>query len=229
MNVDHSSYRPTAVERSKTWATFNDKGGNVAAAALLTDPVGGDFHQLAGSPTIDAGSLEAGDGTTDIDGAARTQGAAIDIGADEFDFVPAAAVATAPPTKPSSAPADPAPALTSLKLAPSSFKVAGTGTAKKKKRGGTVITYRDSEAASTRFTVQRRTVVRRRNGKRKTVWTTLRGGFSHADKAGANRVAFSGKLSGRALKAGTYRLVAVSRDAKGQKSTVRRAGFTIKG
>ena len=48
-------------------------------------PRHGDFHQLAGSPTIDAGSSAATLlGSFDLDGEARIQGCAPDIGADEF-------------------------------------------------------------------------------------------------------------------------------------------------
>jgi hypothetical protein len=50
----------------------------------LANPAGFDFHQLAGSPTIDAGSADAFTGALDIDGEPRSMGAAVDIGADEF-------------------------------------------------------------------------------------------------------------------------------------------------
>lgn len=60
---------------------------------LLAFPDGGDFHQLAGSPTIDAGAGDALLGAQDIDQTPRTAGAAPDIGADEY-------VAPAPPAVP---------------------------------------------------------------------------------------------------------------------------------
>jgi hypothetical protein len=43
-----------------------------------------DFHQLPTSPTIDAGTIDALTGSTDLDGNPRPQGAAMDIGAYEM-------------------------------------------------------------------------------------------------------------------------------------------------
>jgi hypothetical protein len=56
---------------------------NQTAAPLFVDAAGGDFHQLLGSPTIDAGMDDPANGTTDPDGNRRTLGAATDIGAYE--------------------------------------------------------------------------------------------------------------------------------------------------
>ena len=44
---------------------------------------GDDFHQLGSSPTIDAGTVDGLLGAADLDGEARVQGTAPDIGADE--------------------------------------------------------------------------------------------------------------------------------------------------
>jgi hypothetical protein len=59
-------------------------GGNQVAPPLLADAGTGDFHQLSGSPTINAGTPDVLLGALDLDGEARTQGPAVDIGADEF-------------------------------------------------------------------------------------------------------------------------------------------------
>jgi Ca2+-binding RTX toxin-like protein len=73
-------------------------GGNQTAAPLLaTDG----FHQLAGSPTVDAGAAAPSLGSGDIDAEQRLAGTAVDIGADEFQ--PAA-----PPAGPTP-PANPPP------------------------------------------------------------------------------------------------------------------------
>ena len=77
--------------------------GNQTAEPLLAAPVNGDFRQLTGSPTIDAGSLDAPLGTADPDADVRIQGAGPDIGADEF------AVPGAPPPGGGPAPGDPQP------------------------------------------------------------------------------------------------------------------------
>jgi len=66
-------------------------GTNQTAPPVFTDT---EFHQAAGSPTIDAGTTDAFTGTTtDLDGDPRISDTAIDIGADEF--VPSV---TPPPT-----------------------------------------------------------------------------------------------------------------------------------
>lgn len=70
--------------------TGND-ANSLTADPLLVDGDGGDLHLQEGSPAVDAGNpayvpeLEE----TDLDGAARRVGAAVDLGADEF---PAAAL-----------------------------------------------------------------------------------------------------------------------------------------
>jgi hypothetical protein len=56
-------------------------GTNITAAPLLAAD---GIHELAGSPTIDAGAIDDSSGAADIDGQGRTIGSAPDIGADEF-------------------------------------------------------------------------------------------------------------------------------------------------
>ena len=61
-------------------------GGNISADPRLVDYATGRFHIQSNSPCIGAGNAAyAGTGRTDIDGQARVQGGAIDIGADESD------------------------------------------------------------------------------------------------------------------------------------------------
>lgn len=72
-------------------------GSNITAAPLFVNGPAGDYRQLAGSPTINAGTTDSRTGTTDFEGDARPQGSAIDIGADEFREVAAPPVDTTPP------------------------------------------------------------------------------------------------------------------------------------
>ena len=122
-------------------------------------------------------------------------------------------------------PAAPPPLLRRLKISPRAFVAARRGPtliAAKRKRGpGTIVSYSDSQAARTKFTVERRLAGRRqgrtcrtpsrhnRRGRRCTRYAVV-GHFAHADAAGANRFRFTGRLRRRALKPGRYRLMAVA-------------------
>jgi hypothetical protein len=76
VRVSHSSFRAAASR------AISDGGGNVGPAVFV-DAAGGDFHQAAGSPTIDAGIVDARTGGVALDGSPRIDGAAPDIGAYE--------------------------------------------------------------------------------------------------------------------------------------------------
>ncbi len=101
--------------------------------------------------------------------------------------------------------------------------------------------YRLSEAARTTFTVQRVEKGRRRgstcqkpgpsnrSGAPCTRYVAIRGSFSHAGtSAKLNAVRFSGRIGGRRLAPGRYRLRAVAKDAAGNASTARTATFRIR-
>jgi hypothetical protein len=102
IEISHSNYRAAKTFESAP-AEIKEKGGNqTSAEPSLTS----DFHELAGSVTIDAGIADALIGTQDPDGNARVLGPAPDIGAYEFvpPPVPPATTTNAPPTPPSSTP-----------------------------------------------------------------------------------------------------------------------------
>jgi hypothetical protein len=82
------------------------------------------------------------------------------------------------------------------------------------------VSFTLSEAASVRLRVERRRA-------RSARYVTLRGGFTVAGRQGANRLRFTGRLAGRALSAGRYRLRAVARDGAGNASRARRTPFRI--
>ena len=104
---------------------------------------------------------------------------------------------------------------------------------------GTRVTFRLSEAASVRFTVERARPGRRVRGRcvkptrrnrtrRKcTRYVRQRGSFSVAAGAGQTRFRFTGRLRGRKLRPARYRLVAVATDDTGKRSAPKRARFTI--
>ncbi len=126
--------------------------------------------------------------------------------------------------------------LTGLTLSPSAFLAAPFGAtvsavAASKKKYGTKISYRDSQVATTTFTMLRESSGRKhgkscqkpspknKHGKRCTLLTKV-GSFTHGDAAGANSFHFSGRIKGKKLPAGTYVLQAVAHDAAGNGATV---------
>ncbi|MGD1058168.1 MAG: hypothetical protein ABR992_12240 [Solirubrobacteraceae bacterium] len=183
--------------------------------------------------------------TTDLEGNPRYESVACkllqDKGALELPGLGTACPSTpvvtqTPTTKPTPAAKPLAGILTSLTLSPSAFFPAPSGatvsavTASKKKYG-TKISYRDSQVATTTFTVLRESTGRKhgkscqkpspknKHGKRCTLLTKV-GTFTHTDKAGANSLHFSGRIKGKKLPAGTYELQAVAHDAAGNGPTV---------
>jgi hypothetical protein len=94
VTISHSNYVTTSATGG---ATITDDGTSQTATPLFAAPLSGDYHELSGSPTIDAGISDAANGDLDADGAARTQGASVDIGAFEFPFSAPAAPVSQPP------------------------------------------------------------------------------------------------------------------------------------
>ena len=136
------------------------------------------------------------------------------------------------------------PRIARLRVRPARFRVAGRRGAVQRAgasaRTGARVTFALSEAARVRLTVQRArpghrlgrkclkpTPPRRATRKRCLRWVGTRGRIVHQGKAGTNRLRFNGRLKGRALPAGKYRLVAVAIDAAGNRSAIRRAAFRI--
>jgi hypothetical protein len=96
--LSHSNYSTVDTSLSAgTNFSYTQPGtnGNQTAEPLFVNAAGGDFHQLAGSPTIDAGVAGPLIGNTDLDGSPRSQPPCIgggpipDIGA--YEFTPTAA------------------------------------------------------------------------------------------------------------------------------------------
>ena len=104
---------------------------------------------------------------------------------------------------------------------------------------GTRVLYTLSESAEVRFTVERaargrkakgrcrKQTARTRRARRCTRYLKQRGSFSHDGKRGKNRFKFTGRMRGRKLRPGRYRLVATATDAAGNMAKSRHARFSI--
>jgi hypothetical protein len=130
--------------------------------------------------------------------------------------------------------ARPRPVLGALRLSPATLRFGH----------GATITYTNSLAGRTTFTVQRRTRGLRAAGRGKrcgaiprrrpkgarscTRWVTVSGSFGHADAAGRNTVRWNGKLRGRALRTGSYRLVATAVSSAGVAGAAVSRTFAVK-
>jgi hypothetical protein len=201
-----------------------------------------DFHEALGSPTIDAGITDALTGLFDLQGLGRVFGGAQDIGAYESHATlpvlpaPGPAITTPAPV------VIPAPVDGALHLGPARFRAAARGaTTSAHVAVGTRITYSDTEAAVTTFTVIASVPgVRsghacaapprhRRRGHRYVACTrqVSVGFFTHADTAGTNSLHFSGRLRGARLAPRAYRLTATPRNSAGQLGAAVSASFTI--
>jgi hypothetical protein len=198
--MTHSSFRQSKVNQSPPSSRVVDMGGNQDAEPLFASPATLDFHQLAGSPTIDAGMATPLLGTGDFDGDARTLGSAPDIGADEY----------VPPPPPGDMTR---PVASLLSVSPARFRAAAARGAARR-RGGTRISYALDEAATVTFTVKR-IVTRVVHHRKRTGYRRVRGSFKDAGEVGGNKLRFSGRLRGRKLKPGRYRLIALPVDAAG--------------
>jgi hypothetical protein len=133
---------------------------------------------------------------------------------------------------PTSAPVRRPPVLRSLAIRPKRFRIAGRAPR------GARVSYVLSDAATVRITVERAALGRRvggacvrpsrgNRGRRAcTRFVRMPGARRHAARKGANRTAFSGRIGGRRLGAGRYRLAALAANAAGTSAT-RRAGFRV--
>jgi len=106
---------------------------------------------------------------------------------------------------------------------------------------GSTVSYRLSEPATVTFKVERALRGKRAGGRCVkptranrgarpcTRYATLRGSFTHQGKTGQNRFKFSGRMRGRKLVPGRYRLNAVAQDPARNKSDTKRSRFRIVG
>jgi hypothetical protein len=122
------------------------------------------------------------------------------------------------------------PVLASLALSPSAFKAARSGASimASAMRTGTTVSYVNTQASTTTFVVKReragfrrgrRCVARRPAGAprpKRCTRLVRAGSFTHADEAGRVSFRFSGRVGGRKLRPGRYRLRATAQNALGR-------------
>jgi hypothetical protein len=129
------------------------------------------------------------------------------------------------------------PSLTRLRLLPQAFRTRAVRDGGP--RHGTRVSYLLSEAATTRFRVERALPGRRSGGRcvrptRGTQhrvacvrWVRVRGSFTRSAGPGAVSFRFAGRIGGRRLPPGRYRLLASPRDALGSAGADKRAAFRV--
>ncbi len=136
------------------------------------------------------------------------------------------------------------PALSRLRFSRSSFPAQPTGPSllAQQRTFGARILFRLSETATTTFRVQRARTGRRIRGRCRRAtrrnkllsrrrcrrYVRVRGSFKHTDGAGANSLRFTGRVGGRRLRPGRYRLVARATDLAGNKSAAKTKRFRIR-
>lgn len=138
--------------------------------------------------------------------------------------------------------APPIPVLTELVISPSAFASLKSGGFTTNGLGYASIRYTlENTAASVRFTVEARRVGRRvgatcrtltpanRRRKRCTRYQRIPGSYTAAGAEGTNYVRFTGRVGGRRLKRGAYRLSAAPRTTTGKGKTLRRAFRIVRG
>jgi hypothetical protein len=196
---------------------------NVSVDPRFVDPAG-DFHLAADSPLLDRGTATpaGGLGATDLDGNARVAdgdgdgSAAPDMGAFERPEPGSQPTPGGEGTSDASGSTptgqtDLAPVLSRLAVTPRKFVLG----ARSARRGG----FRFALSEPARVTIK---IQRLRLGRKRTV-----GRIARTGRAGANRMAFSGRLHKRKLKPGRYLASAVAVDTAGQRSSARRVRFTV--
>jgi hypothetical protein len=134
------------------------------------------------------------------------------------------------------------PSLSGLSFSTTTFRAAKSGAStsrKKKAPTGTKVSFTLSEFSAVKFTVERKTKGRKvgrrckaqtKSNKKKracTRWVKVPGSFTVAGKAGKTRFTFRGRMGGRSLKPGSYRLDGQATDPSKNASVVKRKGFKI--
>jgi hypothetical protein len=193
----------------------SDANGNTITRRIVSGPSAGTLgaiDQGAGTVTYTHTGAPGTDSFTFAasDGAASSAPAAVAI-----------SVAAAPPPPPCCAPAPDPFELLQLTVRPATFRALPRGGSVRAAavRSGTRVSYRVSKAARASFTVSRV-----RTGRQ---LLRLKGSFRHTGAEGTNSFTFTGRLAGKRLPPGRYRLTARATDALGTRSTALSASFRV--
>jgi hypothetical protein len=154
--------------------------GNQTAAPLFVMAAGGDYHEAPGSPTIDAGVADQL-GALDLDGNPRILGPAVDIGA--YETRAPEILCDCPPLG----------GIRSISIKPKRFRPAK----------GAVVTFTMSGPSKVLFSVSKKI-------KHKKAYRPLKGSFAREGKTGKNHFTFHGRIGGKTLKPGKYKLTGLA-------------------
>jgi hypothetical protein len=131
------------------------------------------------------------------------------------------------------------PTFGGLSFSSTVFAAAKSGASVAKAKVGTKVTFSVSEGSTVKFTVDRKTVGRKvgkkckaltkANAKKKacTRWVKVPGSFSVRAGAGKNTFTFRGRVGGKSLRPGKYRLSGRATDSAKNTSLPKNKGFTI--
>jgi hypothetical protein len=133
------------------------------------------------------------------------------------------------------------PAITALRLSRTTFRAAPSGGPFRAARApiGAIVSFTLSEPGSVRFTIDRFAAGRRVKGRcvkpastnrakaRCTRWLAVKGSFTVTGRKGVNRIELRGRIGGRTLASGRYRLNARETDRAANRSSTKRTAFTI--
>lgn len=120
---------------------------------------------------------------------------------------------------------DPPPVISAVRFAPPTFRVSVRATAittRRRAHAGSVLRFSVSRAARVKIVIQRRQRVGRRFR-----WVGAGTLTRRRGRAGANSVAFSGRIGARALGTGRYRATLTATGANGRVSKAKRRSFLL--
>jgi hypothetical protein len=219
VTIDHSDY--VTSEGSVT-----TDASNTSADPLFVDLLGSDFHLRDASPAIDTGLVDASSGTTDVTGAARTQGAAPDMGA--YERAPVPVPTLTPPVAPvTPTPDRTAPSLTALTLSPKTLKSKATLTFKLSEAATVTITFGLKSAGKRHGKSCVKPTAKLKRAKSCTRLVT-KATLTKALPKGAAKLSLTKKVGTKTLSKGAYTLTVTAVDAAKNKGRSTTVSLTVK-